>query len=117
MNRPDRPPGEDDRPPFAEPWQAEAFALAVALHARGAFAWDAFASALGAALKARAARLGPDQTGEGYYEAWLDALEHVSDGSGMTTPDARAARRTAWLQAYARTPHGHPVRLSAGEAP
>ena len=36
MNRRELPPGIDE-PVFSEPWQAEAFALTVALHEKGDF--------------------------------------------------------------------------------
>ena len=40
-----------DTPVFAEPWQAEAFALVVALHERGLFSWAEWAEALSREVK------------------------------------------------------------------
>ena len=40
-------PRDDDGPVFREPWEAQAFALAVALHERGVFTWPEWAQALG----------------------------------------------------------------------
>jgi nitrile hydratase accessory protein len=89
--------------PFDEPWQAQAFALAVALSARGAFAWSEFSQALGAAIAAA-----PDAP---YYEAWLKALEGLAAGKGMVTAPEMRARKHAWEHAYLTTPHGQPVEL------
>ncbi|MBA3810451.1 MAG: nitrile hydratase accessory protein, partial [Caulobacteraceae bacterium] len=64
-------PDGEDGPVFEEPWQAQAFALAVQLNGEGAFTWSEWAEALSAALRAGA---GPDG-GSGYYACWLAALE------------------------------------------
>ena len=40
-----------DEPVFAEPWQASAFAMTVALNERGLFTWSEWAETLGAELK------------------------------------------------------------------
>ena len=45
---------------FDEPWQAEAFALAVTLHAAGAFSWTEWAEALSGEIRASEAKRGPD---------------------------------------------------------
>lgn len=55
--------------PFAEPWQARVYALAVALHERGAFAWPDFTAALGARIAAST-----DPSGADYWECWYAAL-------------------------------------------
>jgi nitrile hydratase accessory protein len=95
-----------DGPTFAAPWQAQAFALAVALHESGAFTWPEWTTALGAEL-ARSGRQGPDD----YYAAWLAALERLSSDRGLASPPALAERKRAWAEAYLRTPHGRPVVL------
>ena len=51
---------------FAEPWEAQAFALAVKLSEQGHFTWKEWASALANELKAAADRGGPDD-GSHYY--------------------------------------------------
>jgi nitrile hydratase accessory protein len=91
---------------FAAPWQAQAFALTVALHEAGAFTWSEWAQALGAEL-AKGAQQAPDA----YYSAWLAALERLSSERGLASPADLAARKQAWAQAYLRTPHGRPVVL------
>ena len=40
-------PGNSDGPVFHEPWEAEAFALAVSLNERGLFTWKEWAATLG----------------------------------------------------------------------
>lgn len=104
------PPDGEDGPVFEEPWQAQAFALAVQLSQQGAFTWSEWAQALSAALSDGAV---PDG-GSGYYACWLAALETLAAAKGLTDPAALAARKAAWAQAYRVTPHGRPVELSAG---
>jgi nitrile hydratase accessory protein len=96
---------------FAEPWQAEAFALTVHLHARGAFTWTEWAVALSAEIKAAEAG-GLTDDGSRYYEHWLAALERLVATRGMAAPEDLAARKEAWATAYRHTPHGRPVTLA-----
>lgn len=104
--------GSDVEPPafappvFEEPWQAQAFALVVQLHAAGAFAWRDWSAALGAAIGADPA------APERYHEHWLTALEAVVATRGLATPADLAARKAAWARAYRDTLHGQPVTLS-----
>ena len=100
---------------FAEPWQAEAFALVVHLHEGGAFTWSEWAAALAAEIAAA----GPDDDGGRYYEHWLAALERLATEHGMAGREALAERAEAWAEAYRRTPHGRPVTLdaAAGQPP
>jgi nitrile hydratase accessory protein len=99
----------DDGPVFAEPWQAQAFALAVQLNRQGAFTWSEWAQALSVALHADG---GPDAASE-YYACWLAALETITATKGLTDPAALAKRKSEWADAYRATPHGAPVELSA----
>jgi nitrile hydratase accessory protein len=93
-------------PVFAEPWQAQAFALTVKLHEAGAFTWNEWAQALSEELKGD-----PQDDGSRYYEHWLAALERLVTGRGLASPDALASTKAAWADAYRRTPHGRPVEL------
>jgi nitrile hydratase accessory protein len=93
--------GAEAPPAFAEPWQAQAFAMTVALHGRGLFAWSEWTEALGAAL-----RCGGD-----YHEAWVAALEGLLAGKGVAEPAAVDALAEAWVRAAEATPHGQPIRL------
>jgi nitrile hydratase accessory protein len=105
-------PHDEGGPVFAEPWQAQAFALAVKLSELGYFTWKEWAAALADKLKAAAGRGEPDD-GSRYYQHWLAALEHLVTEKGLTDPAALLARKEAWAEAYRRTPHGKPVELSA----
>ncbi|MCH7978685.1 MAG: nitrile hydratase accessory protein [Acidobacteria bacterium] len=107
-----RLPRDEGGPVFAEPWQAQAFALAVKLSEQGHFTWKEWAAALADELKAAADRGEPDD-GSHYYEHWLAALERLVTEKGLTDPAALLKRKEAWAEAYRHTPHGKPVELSA----
>jgi nitrile hydratase accessory protein len=106
-----RLPVEKDGPVFAEPWQAQAFALAVKLADQGHFTWKEWASTLGDELRAAAERGEPDE-GSHYYHHWLAALERLITAKGLTDRAAIDARKEAWAEAYRHTPHGKPVELA-----
>jgi len=99
---------------FAEPWQAQAFALAVKLSELGYFTWKEWTETLAAELRSAAERGEPDD-GSKYYHHWLAALERLVIAKRLTDRDALLARKEAWADAYRHTPHGKPVVL--GNAP
>ena len=103
-------PRDEDGPVFREPWEAEAFALAVSLNERGLFTWKEWAKILGEEIKKAQAAGDPD-TGETYYQHWLATLERILSEKGVTDPIILARTRDAWQRACARTPHGTPVEL------
>jgi len=103
-------PRDESGPVFAEPWQAQAFALAVKLSGQGYFTWKEWAAALAEEIKAASAR-GEVDDGTHYYEYWLAALERLVTQRGLTDAGALAERREAWADAYRHTPHGKPVEL------
>ena len=103
-------PRSDGEPVFAEPWQAQAFALAVRLSAEGHFTWKEWAAALAEQLAAAAARGEPDD-GSRYYHQWVAALERLVTERGLVAAAVIDARRDAWAEAYRNTPHGQPVEL------
>ena len=107
-----RLPREEGGPVFAEPWQAQAFALAVKLSEQGYFTWKEWAAALASELEAAAARGEPDD-GSRYYEHWLAALERLAQAKGLVDDAALVERKDAWADAYRHTPHGKPVELGA----
>jgi nitrile hydratase accessory protein len=90
---------------FEEPWQAQAFALVVQLHASGAFTWTDWAAALADELR------GKTDDGTHYYDHWLGALERLVSERGLLSSDALVVRKLAWAEAYRHTPHGQPVEL------
>jgi nitrile hydratase accessory protein len=105
-----RLPRDDDGPVFAEPWQAQAFALAVKLSELGHFTWTEWAAVLSDELKADAAR-GEVDDGSRYYHYWLAALERLVVAKRLSSQDALSAQKEAWADAFRHTPHGMPVEL------
>lgn len=103
-------PVDRDGPVFREPWEAQAFAMALRLHQRGCFTWAEWASALSAEIAAAGKRGDPD-LGDTYYLHWLAALEKLCLEKKLTTPEALSARKSAWDRAARATPHGEPIEL------
>ena len=103
-------PRDDGGPVFAEPWQAQAFALAVKLSEEGHFTWKEWAAALAEELKAAAERGEPDD-GTRYYEHWLAALERLVTSRSLAARTELEQRKEEWADAYRHTPHGKPVVL------
>lgn len=95
---------------FDEPWQAQLFALTVAMSEAGHFTWARWVEAFGATLKAMGADR-PLDGGADYYAAWLTTLEGLLDRAGHAPADEAEATKAAWERAYLATPHGQPVRL------
>lgn len=106
-------PCDAQGPVFAQPWQAQAFALTLALHERGLFAWSEWADYLSRAIRDAQAAGDPD-VGDTYYEHWLVALERLLLDKGVVEPLVLTALRQAWRVAAERTPHGQPITLGAG---
>ena len=104
-------PRTDQRPVFREPWQAQAFAMALALRQRGLFTWTEWAATLADEIK-RAQAAGDPDTGETYYLHWLAALERLVAENGVATGETLVRYRDAWNRAAGRTPHGRPIELS-----
>jgi nitrile hydratase accessory protein len=105
-----RLPRDEGGPVFAEPWQAQAFALAVKLSEQGHFTWKEWAAALADELKSAADRGEPDD-GTHYYEHWLTALERLVTARHLTSAPELVQRKDDWADAYRHTPHGKPVLL------
>ncbi|MEM9853260.1 MAG: nitrile hydratase accessory protein [Pseudomonadota bacterium] len=92
--------------PFDAPWQAELFALTVALNEAGAFAWSEWTDAFAQRLKAT--------QGEGnaaFYEAWLKAFESLLVAKGIADHAQLERLVAAWQDAARQTPHGTPITL------
>lgn len=103
-------PCDAEGPVFRAPWEAQAFAMAVALHKQGLFTWPEWAAALSAEIKAAQAAGDPD-TGATYYHHWLNALERLTVEKGAATPAALREKAEAWDRAARATPHGQPITL------
>ena len=103
-------PCDAEGPVFREPWEAQAFSMALALHQRGVFTWPEWAAALADEIK-RAQAGGDPDTGETYYRHWLNTLERLVAAKGVTDGAMLARYRDAWEHAAERTPHGAPIEL------
>lgn len=120
----------EPEPVFAEPWQAQAFAIAVELHRRGLFTWREWADALAAEIAADTTAGGaagtvaedaasasahatapPPGAGHAYYAQWLAALEKLVAAKGAGSGDELERTRRAWARAAERTPHGQAIEL------
>jgi nitrile hydratase accessory protein len=107
-------PRNAEGPVFREPWEAQAFALALSLNERGMFSWSEWAAILGDEIK-KAQMAGDPDTGETYYRHWLATLERLVAEKGLADAGALARTREAWRRAGARTPHGMPIELRPGD--
>lgn len=109
---PHHPPGGDTGPVFKAPWEAQAFAMTLALQQRGVFSWKEWAQALAGVIGEVRARGEPD-TGEQYYQHWLTALERLAARKGLVSDASLQTRREQWAQAARATPHGRPIELGS----
>ena len=109
---PDLPalPRNPEGPVFNEPWEAQAFTLAVHLSEGGLFTWSEWAAILGQEIKAAQERGDPDK-GNTYYHHWLNALEQICKQKGLVPVAELLRRKEEWRLAYLHTPHGKPVEL------
>ena len=103
-------PRNQHGPVFREPWEAQAFAMALALFERGIFTWPEWAAVLADEIR-RAQAAGDPDTGETYYRHWLNALERLVAIKGAADAPTLARYRAAWDHATERTPHGVPIEL------
>jgi nitrile hydratase accessory protein len=107
-------PRDDHGPVFREPWQAQAFAMAVRLHQAGHFTWTEWAAALADQIRHAQAAGDPD-LGDTYYLHWLAALERLVTAKGLVTSDELSTRKRAWEDAALATRHGDPIELPPAE--
>lgn len=85
---------------FEAPWESRAFGVAVALQDAGAIDFEHFRGHLIAEISAR----GREEDGSGYYEHWLDALQHVLLEQGVVSADELDARAAVIAHEWA---HDH----------
>lgn len=99
-----------DAPAFREPWEAQAFAITLALHERGLFSWSEWTEALAQQIGRARAAADPDR-GDTYYHHWLAALEQLVATKGGSSMQELSHYGEAWRRAADRTPHGQPIEL------
>ncbi len=109
-------PRDDGGPVFREPWEAQAFAMALSLQERGLFTWKEWAAALADEIRIAQANGDPD-TGTTYYRHWLATLEKIVAQKGVATLETLHRYRDAWDHAADRTPHGKPIELKPEDFP
>jgi len=103
-------PCDAEGPVFGAPWEAQAFAMTMALHARGLFTWPEWTATLAAEIQ-RAHAAGDPDRGDTYYHHWLAALERLVAEKEIADPHTLARYHEGWHRAAARTPHGTPIEL------
>ena len=107
-------PRDDSGPVFREPWEAQAFAMTLALHERGLFNWTEWAQELARQIGAAQAA-GDADLGDTYYRHWLAALEALVAHKGAGSIAELMRYRKAWDHAADRTPHGLPIEIRSGD--
>jgi nitrile hydratase accessory protein len=103
-------PRDVEGPVFREPWEAQAFAMTLALYERKLFTWTEWAAMLAEEIT-RAQKSGDPDSGETYYRHWLAALERVVSEKNVTDRATLARYHDAWDHAADRTPHGQAIEL------
>lgn len=101
-------PQDDAGPVFAAPWQAQAFAMTLALCEKGFFSWSEWAETLGEEIGTHPAL----DDGLHYYDLWLAALHRLLIRKGLATDEECRKREQEWHLASLATPHGEPITLS-----
>ena len=101
---------------FAEPWQAQAFALVLKLYEEGVFDWSEWSGALSEEIRSAGTR-GEADRGDTYYQHWLAALEALLLRKAILGRSTLDSRIEQWRRAYLNTPHGQPIELAAGNQP
>lgn len=104
---PGLPVSSEGGPVFAEPWQAEAFAMTVRLHEKGVFSWSEWAETLSQELY----RPGRRPDGSDYYDCWVAALSRLLTELSITSEGTLDQLTQSWQRAAEATPHGHPIVL------
>ncbi|MEP6355189.1 MAG: nitrile hydratase accessory protein [Hyphomicrobiales bacterium] len=101
-------PRDEAGPVFAEPWQAQIFAVTCVLHEKGLFTAHEWGQALGGVIKEL-----DDE--EEYYQCWLTTLERITSAKGLVDAGNLRDRYNAWDRAARATPHGEPIELGCEE--
>ena len=95
-------PRNESGPVFNEPWEAEAFAMTLALHEKGVFTWAQWAEVLSDEIT-RAQVAGDPH--------WLAALERIVVEHNIASEQQISDLHANWNEAAMSTPHGQPIVL------
>src|SRR6266487_2924493 len=112
-------PLDSGEPVFREPWEAQAFAMALALHERGVFTWPEWAAALAAEIRSAQAAGDPD-LGTTYDRHSLAATV-IAVPSPITKVEATPVQNRPWASANTNTriapEHGRKPTATMAESP
>lgn len=89
--------------PFDHPWQAQLFAITLALNESGHFTWAEWSREFGPRVK--------HTETERYWEVWSEALVALLEARGMTDSAKIEALKLQWQASARVTPHGQPIEL------
>jgi nitrile hydratase accessory protein len=106
---------DGEGPVFAQPWEAQLFAMVLELARQGVFSWAEWTKMLGVEIAAVRDR-GEADSGVTYYRHWLATLEQLLSEKGVVQDSEVHRRMTQWREAYRNTPHGEPIHLAAGDS-
>ncbi|UNK39305.1 nitrile hydratase accessory protein [Shinella sp. H4-D48] len=104
---PGLPVSTEGEPVFAEPWQAQAFAMTVRLHEQCVFTWAQWAEALSREVH----RPGRAVDGADYFDCWVAALSSLLSERGVVSEAEQSVLSDRWARAAEATPHGMPILL------
>lgn len=104
MTAPERPLDA----PFEEPWQAQLFALTLALNEAGLFSWTEWSATFGPRVT--------DAPTEDYWHHWTDALTDLLVRKDVTSSVAVSELAGRWQDAARATPHGSAITLDRSGA-
>tara|TARA_B110001454_G_scaffold29264_1_gene28608 strand:- start:1997 stop:2377 length:381 start_codon:yes stop_codon:yes gene_type:complete len=106
---------DGEGPVFAQPWEAQLFAMVLELTRQGVFSWAEWTKMLGVEIAAVRDR-GEADSGTTYYRHWLVTLEQLLSEKGVVQDSDLQNRMTQWREAYLNTPHGRPIQLVSGDS-
>jgi nitrile hydratase accessory protein len=88
---------DEEGPHFKAPWEAEAFAIAVALEKMGIFTWSEWARTIGDEIAKANAEGDP---------------ERLVREKNIASAETISRYQSGWRRAAQRTPHGKPIELT-----
>jgi nitrile hydratase accessory protein len=97
-------PRDEDGPVFAEPWEAQAFAIVVKLAEQGHYTWAEWVEVFSKEIaSAKDAELNGEAV-PGYYEHWLAAAEKIMIAKGLVNGEQLAAKKFGFAASRACRP-------------
>jgi nitrile hydratase accessory protein len=100
---------------FAEPWEARAFALVLALADECSLRWEDFRQRLIGEIGRADSHVARGEHGAGYFESWLRALEGILADNGIVAAqeiDRRADEIASNPPAPTRASSAGPIKVA-----